>query len=497
MTKLYKLDLEPNEIYNVSLNIKQGNKTLDNLRFFQTKVPKLFNLKPSNFSTSSQIIEESDGVTTKVLDDGISDGGPSKAVEVESVSWKSKPLPNSREDGVTSYEPSGMLYTFTITFKSAPSFTSYYLSGFKGELDFLNYRTDYKISGSKLTLTISLADIDPSATTKYIVKTGTPYYRDIVDTITAGSTTVYLSSSTDLSKIVPGKSRVIALEPIIVKGVNYGSAYVWKDTAVIKVGKFSDDKGRKLVYMTMGKTSSSKMSAGRSIAIYGVGAGYTFTGDAFGRLKWKGSASASDAAIKFIPAVVGPPAKAAKPAANIVWQTFPSYNAKDAKTEYTFKKSSHIRSSVINPNIIEKLIWEDEVRDYIYFVITDVDDKNGDGKKYFFGTYGPKLAMKTLATENKSLTGTFVFNPKSPPAAHGDIVNPDVKTYTASSGKVKYYQGTDSNETGSVPALVRKIQVQFAIARYTKTDTGGWKAEWLPGRTENPAEILSTPEALE
>ena len=489
MTRLYKLDLEPNEIYNVSLNIKQGNKTVDNLRFFQTKIPKLFNIKPSTFYTFSQITEESDAVTPVVINSGISAGGASNPVGVKKVTWTADARPASREDGVTSYEPEGFEYTFTIYFDSTPNFTSYYISGFKGYLDFLNYRTDYKISEkidpktkvkeSVLVLNLSLADIDPTAQTKYSVRSsGSPLYANIVDAITKGSTTVYLPNNTNLSKIVAGKSNVIAYGAV----TTAGTTVVWKDTAVLRVGKFTDDKNRPLAYMTMGKPALADKAANTSIAIYGIYNGFTFTGGSYGFLKEKGENDTSKDTVK---------------AANIIWQTFPTYEAKNAKTEYTFKKSSSITSSVINPNVIEKLIWEDEVRDYIYFIISDIDHPTGNEKKYFFGTYGPAKAFPTLATENTSLVGTSVFSITSPPAAHSYITDTKYKLYRASSGKVKFYTGTKTQVNNqAVPALLRKVTVQFAIARYTKKDEV-WTGKWLPANNLSEAEILSSAEVLE
>ena len=482
MTRLYKLDLEPNEIYNVSLNIKQGNKTLDNLRFFQTQVPKLFNIKPSNFSTYSQINESATSVTSKVINSGIIQGGSSTPVGVKKVEWTSQRFATSREDGVTAYEPEGFEYTFVITFDTPPDFTSYYLSGFTGFLDFLNYRTDYKTGMNKekentLTLTISLADIDPSAERQYTEGTTTPLQASIVDAIKKGSTTVYLPSSTNLNNIVAGRSKVIAYGSL----TTAGSTVVWMNAPVIGIGKFTDDKGRKLVYLTLGKEALANKSADTNIAIYGLNTNLTYTGKFYSSLKTKGEKAPPDATVKN---------------ANIIWQTSTRYDAKKASTDYTFKKSSSISSSLINPNIIEKLIWEDEVRDYIYFIISDTDPKGGDKKRYFFGTYG---SIDTLATEDTSLKGTVVFNPKSPPSVANNqkIIDNILKRFPTLTGKVKYYEASKlQTNNQNVPELLRQVEVRFAIARYTKKN-GVWSGYWLPGKTENAEEILSLSEVLD
>jgi hypothetical protein len=259
------------------------------------------------------------------------------------------------------------------------------------------------------------------------------------------------------------------------------------DTAVIGVGKFTDDKNRKLAYVTMGKTALADKAAGTSIAIYGLSTGFTFTGDFYPLLKTKGENTSSKATVSN---------------ANIVWQTFPTYDAKNAKTEYTFKKSSEINSSVINPNVIEKLIWEDEVRDYIYFIISDIDkgvdgEGGGNKKKYFFGTSGVVKTFPTLAAEKTSLVGTTVFSTNSPPAANGYITGPNNKLPRYSTGKVKYYKASETKENDpSIPELLRTVQVQFAIARYIK-ENDVWTGTWLPGNNLPEDEILSSPEELD
>jgi hypothetical protein len=252
---------------------------------------------------------------------------------------------------------------------------------------------------------------------------------------------------------------------------------------IIGIGKFTDDKNRKLVYVTLGKEALADKSAGTNIAIYGLNTNLTYTGDFYASLKTKGENTSSNATVKN---------------ANIVWQTSTRYDAKKASTDYTFKKSSSISSSVINPNIIEKLIWEDEVRDYIYFIISDTDT-GGDKKKYFFGTYGDSPEFPTFATENSSLKGTKTFKKESPPSVtdNPQVISSSLKRFPTSTGKVKYYEASKLQVNNqNVPELLRKVQVQFAIARYTKKD-GVWSAYWLPSRNASENEILSQVEVLD
>lgn len=480
MTKLYKLDLEPNEIYNVSLNIKQGNKTVDNLRFFQTKVPKLFNLKPSNFSTFSQITEVSDAIATKVLNSGFSTGGD-EDVSVTGINWIRYIEKYERSEGETVIDPSSVKYEFTLNFASDPKLIGYVVSGFPKDYDFLNYRTSYQAGANNtLTLVLSLLEIDPTVT-RELKNTTKNYTATISNEIIKGSTT-RLEFTRKLKGIVVGKTLGFVELYSTSSG---GTKYVFDNAVVTGYGSYTKDNGAKRWWVSLSSPALSSKPANSTFYYSTATSEITFSGGVYDRL---GQASKGYDPKKPVYITTG------LGSSKITYQTFPSYDAKKAVTEYTFKKSSFISSSVINPNVLEKLIWEDEVRDYIYFIISDTDKEGGDGKKYFFGTHG---SITKISNETEPLEGSIIFNPKAPPAANGYIVETNNKIFKNSTGKVKYYQAaetTTNNQTA--PPLLRTVTVQFAVARYRKEDTG-WKGSWLPSETSSPADILSSPEELE
>jgi len=452
---LYKLDLEPNEIYNVSLNIKQGNKTVDNLRFFQTQVPKLFNIKPANYTTYSQITEKPQPVVKTESGGGVSGGG-NVTLNVTSVSWTEQKTGDFSEGELTS-TPAQVTYNFTINLDGYPKMMGYQLSGFKYELSFLNYRNDYKPNGKTLTLSLTLSQIDPTAAAA-INNDQTIKTYGLASAFKKGETRLHLSGN--LKGIVPGNSMVTVIYapgppgksafpvPTYVTGYTPGTQYVTvSQPSIVAV---PDTKEATF-------TSNAKFKG--------------FTGNIYKYLKGGGSAGASTGLVKD---------------ATFVYQTFPTYSAPTYK--YTFKKDSFIKSAVINPNVLDSLVWEDTVRDFIFFTIADDTVRS---KNYFFGTYG----VINASNENTAVTGDSLFNLDSPPSAPSQVITSNAKSFITSTPQTKFYSsGAITNATGVVPELQRAVQIRFAIARYTKIGSG-WQGKWLGGSKQE--EILSTPEVLE
>lgn len=460
MKTLYKLDLEPNEIYNVSVNIKQGNKTVDNLRFFQTKVPKLFNIKVPNFTTSSRIIEKPDAIVKTQTSGGFVDGGD-VTLNVKSISWKETKTGDFSEGELTS-TPSQVAYTFTINLSGAPKMMGYQLSGFKYELDFLNFRNDYTPNTEKKTLTLSLtlSEIDPLAAAS-ILNDQTNKYYGLASVALIGATRIQLGGN--LQGIVPGNTLVSTEEspgvggvfsiPTYVTGYTPGTQFVTISRPTVKNGAI----GKQVKF-----TSNAKFNG--------------FTGDYYKYLKGgKTDVLESDGRVS---------------GASFVYQTFPTFTAPSYK--YTFGQNSFINSSVVNPNLLESLIWEDTVRDFVFFTIADQANPE---KRYFFGTYGDIQAIATLATKLTPLVGSSIFSPAGPPSAPDKVVTSTEKSPTLITGEVKFYDsGTVTQTTESSPELKRAIIICFAVARYTK-NSSGWTGKWLGGTSAS--EILSSPEAIE
>jgi hypothetical protein len=467
MKSLYKLDLEPNEIYNVSLNIKQGNKTVDNLRFFQTKAPKLFNLKPSNFTTTSQIVTEPDAVIRTQTSSGVTGGAPVTR-DVTSISWTEQKTGDFYEGELTS-EPTQVTYTFTINLDGAPKMMGYQLTGFSGPLAFLNYRNDFRPSGNSIKVALTLSQIDPIAQRKVsnsqTVTTGT-----LDELLKAKGTRIKLKDAT--KGLVPGNTMIKVgggpgvgsafPVPTFVSGYTPGSKFVTLSNPANKDAK----SGTSVTFTSNAKVNGfdgTKYSSGSNDTIYD----YLSQND---KSKTTSSGWVSGAQFKY--------------------ETFPTYGTPTYR--YTFSQSSYIRSSVINPNVLESLVWEDTVRDFIFFVITD---NAVESKKYFFGTYGQ---LTTLAAVDKALVGNSLFNRNTPPAAPGSVTTESVKSFTTQTPKIKFFEDSDSNTTGTAPPLSRAIKVQFCIARYTKRGSS-WNGVWLGAKNGAPveADILSSPEALQ
>jgi hypothetical protein len=459
MKTLYKLDLDPNEIYNVSLNIKQGNKTVDNLRFFQTKVPKLFNLKPSNYSTYSQIIEKPDAVVQTQSGGGLIGGG-GVTLNVKSISWIEEKTGDFSEGELTS-EPNQVTYHFTINLSGPPKMMGYEVAGFAGNLSFLNYRNDYKPSGNSLKLSLTLSQIDPTSE-RSISDVSEARYFTLTKKINKGDVIVQCSG---LKGIIPGKTKL------------GGSV----STADSSTGTFENPtyvSGYTPGQNTFTTTRGARVAQdnGTSIAVTNTAKVKGFTGDIYKYLsdsdKSKGSTSPNvkDATFKY--------------------QTFPTYSA--PSYSYRFGQNSFIKSALINPTVLESLIWENTVRDFIFFTIADNDVPS---KKYFFGNYG----TITPATRTAALTGTVLFNVSNPPPAPGEVIDSTDKLFSFSTREVQFYDSGAVDQTSSTaPPLKRPVTVRFAIARYTKQGPN-WVGQWLgakaTGATE--ADVLSAPEALE
>jgi hypothetical protein len=477
MTRLYKLDLEPNEIYNVSLNIKQGGKTVDNLRFFQTQVPKLYNIQTSNFTPFSQIIEKSDPVVKTETGGGLSKDpgtGADQNVFVKNITWTRSVESYERSEGETVIDPSSVKYTFTIEFKGDPKLIGYFVSGFPESLKFLNYKTGYQaIGGNKLQITLSLLEINP--TVNRVLKTERnekSITNALVTSILVQGSTTTLIFNKELKGIVPGKSKGFLQRP-----GGPPTIYYFSNTTIIAYKKYQNSPAR--WYVQFDTPSAVKATPGQILNRFDwitPTSSVTFSG---GEWKALGQSSSDDSRT-----IKKPDLSKAK----ITYQTLPTYSVKQPTVKYKFAKTSYISSAVINPNIIDKLIWEDDVRDYIYFIISDVD-KGGDKKKYFFGTFG---SINKVASEDESLIGSNIYNPSTPPTAHPNITSSTAKLFKTSTGNVKYYaaNATQNNNT-SVPALVRQINIQFAVARYIKKGST-WTGKWL-----SPSSPLSGIEVLQ
>jgi hypothetical protein len=337
----------------------------------------------------------------------------------------------------------------------------YQLSGFKNELDFLNFRNDYTPSGNSLKLSLTLSEIDPTAAAS-LLNTQTTVTYGLASAIKKGNTRLHLSGN--VKGIVPGNSLVKVIykagppsvsafpTSTVVSGYTPGTNYVsLSQPAIVDV---PDTKEATF-------TSNAKFNG--------------FTGNYYKYLKGGGTETSANSRVA---------------AATFVYQTFPTFTA--PSYTYTFRQNSFINSSVVNPNLLESLIWEDTVRDFVFFTIADQAKPE---IRYFFGTYGDIKSIDTLATRTTALIGSSIFSREGPPSAPDKVVSSAEKSPTLTTGTVKFYNsGTVTETTESSPQLKRPITVCFAVARYTKNSLG-WTGKWLGGTSAD--EILSSPEAIE
>jgi hypothetical protein len=469
MGSLKKLDLEPNEIYNVSFNIKQGNKTVDTLRFFQTQVPKLYNINTPNYSAFSQVTEKPDAVQKKdKYSGGGFVGGSANTILVTSVKVKVT-KGGSFSEGQLNSTPSDVVFDFTIGLESEPKMMGYVLSGFDEEsvLKLLNNRSDYRAEGKNLRLSLTLAQVDPASKRTETLK-------QVTDTVSLLEDIKYKDSILKVNKLPksfkPGASRVV---------LRTGNSYVFP--AGFVVSKASVSGG---VYLLMGSAAIIGVTAPKNIPfVTDFRVQNDFDGDIYKKLVAISNLTNDKG-------VVTGTRYYTKNHPTFVHQTFAEWKAPSVTSKYTFSQNNYITSSVNNPNVIESLIWEDTVRDYIYFVIADRAKKDD---YYYFGNYGDI----TAAVGNTPLTGTIKFSPSKPPDAPEEVTTPQEPTFPRTSGRKLFYDSSlVERNTETFPDLKRPIIVRFALARYTKT-TSGWSGEWLPLNAKTADDILSLPEALE
>jgi hypothetical protein len=470
MQELSKLDLEPNQIYNVSFNIKEGNKNIDTLRFFQTQVPKLFNIKTANFFTSSQIFETPGAVIKSDPIGGGSSGGGDKVLNVTQVKWTEVKTGDFSEGELTS-EPTQVTYNFVISLNGYPKMMGYQLAGFTGFLSFLNFRNDYKPNGKTLTLSLTLSEIDPTAQREVSNASAVKTFK-LTKAIAKGDTVIECEGLTGL---VPLKTQLGGSESTRdqVAGTFVTPTYVASYTP-----------GQNTFTITRGARIAQANGTNISVTNRQIVNG--FTGTIYNGLKGGKTLTEENSSL-----VSG---------ASFTYQTFPKYTAPSYK--YTFKQNSSIRSSVTNPNIIEKLIWEDTVRDYIFFIITDgseLSDKIKIKKRYFFGTHGKITPATGKDMKNgTALTGTELFNSKNPPEAPEYLKKVESKSLIFSTDTIPFFSGKSLNQESEFsPTFKRVIEVRFAIARYIKDSRGNWNGYWLPGNSKNENDVLSSPEVLD
>ena len=495
MKDLAKLDLEPDEVYNVSLSVSQGTKKFDNLRFFQTKVPKLFNLIPSQYTTFSRVTTALEPIVPKISG-GTYDDADLITVDLEKLEWTVNWKYN-RSEGETSYDLGASTVTIRLTFgtgKDANSVSakragipdfSYEIKGFPGVFNCLNGRTDWKrVNGQNnkvFELVIPVTEFDPG--------------------ITAAPKFVNNRINIPVNKAMKKGSKTVTLdnEP---RGIFPGltSMQIQSDNA--PKAKIALPANTKVAGINLGaKTATAAVAVSRDVP-----SSWTVVFDYYA---WVYKVSWSNETLNPNDKGSDDPNSASLPGTGILagakgyYYDAPVYTP--IKSTYDFKGSSTINTELLNATVLDAIVWENEVRDFVYFFISDTIDQTSPTWYYFSNIGGI-----TAATPNSKILGASSLSIKNT-AATGDnrVLNdpPDVPSYVSDvsqfpsyppaqlRAKARFYSVSKTGlqtATDPTPQINYNIAVRFAIARYTKVGST-WNGVWL-GSDNLIKNVLSLPE---
>jgi hypothetical protein len=455
-------------VYNVSLSVSQGAKKFDNLRFFQTKTPKLFNIIPGQFSTFSRLTTALEPVVPKI-GGGVYKPADLVTVQVNTVSWDTRWKYDTSE-GESSYNLDGSTVTFTITLASAPPTFVFKVDGFNSKFACLNGRSDWKkINGTTYQVTTSVREFDPG--------------------VSANAGYVQKDSGTGVSKFAVAKGQSLIYLKNKPKGVAPGLSSV---RATIGKGKNPFAQNTKVTFVQKQDEPYYVIVNPETVIAFGKDVAITFSMYTWDKgLDWSGGRSENGSE---------------GTAATLQYYSSPSYSP--ITTTYSFTGNSSISSEVLNANVLDALIWEENIRDFIYFFISDTTSAANPTWYYFNnasnngGITPANLAgLKISGNALSASSGTGeerVLN--SPLSAPGFVTN--TSTYPsypaiALKAKAKFYEISKTNAVNdaTVPSLSYPISIRFGIVRYTKGASGAWSGSWL-GTDNRIKNVLSLEEAI-
>lgn len=503
MKSLAKLDLDPNTVYNVSLSVSQGNKKFDNLRFFQTKTPKLFNIVPGQYSTYSRVTTALEPVVP-VIGGGKYDDADLITTDLTKLEWDVNWKYDTSE-GETSYNLGGSTVTVQATFGAGydknnvkakqagiPTF-AYEIKGFETPFGCLNGRSDWKrVSNTVFSITIPVTEFDPGITANphwYEGDTGTENLKDSFypSGLPKGSNVIYLSNKP--TGAVPGKSTV----KLTYTGAGKVRQALPVNTKVIYVQRVSSP-----YYITVSQPTivAAPKTANVSFSNYKWTKGLAWSSailnpdDAGADNATHGELDGSHSTINL---------------AKGQYYDAPSYSP--ITTTYSFTGTSTVNTELLNATVLDSLIWEETMRDFVYFFVTDSAPQTANRSWYYFNNAGGI----TPATLTSGISGTAlsiysgtgedrVLNaPPSAPSYVTDVNGFPSYPAAALRAKAKFYDihKTNAVNDATPPNLVHPIGVRFAIARYTKTASGSWSGYWLSsGSDKTIKNVLSLEEGL-
>jgi hypothetical protein len=466
---LAKLDLEPNTVYNVSLNVAQGAKKFDNLRFFQTKTPKLFNIIPGQYSTFSRLTTALEPVVPKI-GGGTYNAATLQTVDITSVSWHTAWKFDTSE-GQSARSVDGSTVTFRIKLASSVPTFVFQIEGFSSKLACLNGRSDWKKIDSKTyEVTTSVREFDPDI--------------DVINNY------VFKDSKTLTAKYAVQKGQTLIYTNQVPTGAIDGRSNL-KGSA--SKGKSIFPVNTKLVIAN--KTGAPYYIIASQPTLIGFPINTSIT---VGSFEWSNAATWTG----------GRTSSESDEGTNATLKYYSSPSYSPITTTYSFTGNSSINSEVLNTTVLDSLIWEENIRDFIYFFISDTTSANSPTWYYFnnssanggitpgnldgLNITGTALSIVSGSGEERILSGP----PPAPVYVTGVSSYPSYPA-VALKAKAKFYEISKTNQVNdaTVPSLSRPIGIRFAIARYTKGSTGAWSGIWL-GVDNKIKNVLSLEEAL-
>jgi len=471
---LRKLDLDPNTIYNVSVSVTQGQRKFDNLRFFQTEVPKLFNIIPGQYSTFSRLTTGLKPVLP-VFGGGTLNPATLQTIQVKTVEWEADFVTDTSE-GETTYNIEKSTVTFKITLESEPPTFVFKIDNFGSKFACLNGRSDWvkpKNTNAVREVTIPLREFDPDITafgawknkdtSTLVSKFPTP----------VGAGLIYVK--TKPKSIVKNVSTVKAS---IRAGTKYINPFAEK-TKVTLVQKTAEP-----YYITVNPPALIAFANDTALTFQ------QYVWD-FG-LNW--SMNRSKKGSEDSPA-------------RLQYYSAPSFSP--ITRTYSFSGNSSVSSEVLNSTVLDALIWEDDVRDFIYFFISDTSP---NGNWYYFDNSSSNGGIVAAKYGGAKISGTALSVGSgtgeerllnAPPNAPVYVTNTSgYPSYPSATlrAKAEFYNLSKKNavDDATVPSLTYPISIRFAIARYTKNTDGTWSKVWQGGPQDKKKikDVLSLEEQL-
>jgi hypothetical protein len=196
-------------------------------------------------------------------------------------------------------------------------------------------------------------------------------------------------------------------------------------------------------------------------------------------------------------------------AARMSYYTSPSYSP--ITTTYSFTGNSSVSSEVLNATVLDALIWEENIRDFIYFFISDTTGGSiASPTWYYFNNSSGNGGITTTADlTGRKINGTPLSIASGsgeervlnlPPTAPGFVTNTSsYPSYPAVAlkAKARFYDISKTNAVNdaTIPNTSYPVSIRFAIARYIKGADGNWSRSWL-GTDNRMKNVLSLEEVL-